>query len=48
MDDVNIPYDLVVIGAGVNGLGVARDAALRGLRAVTLPSRSTYSTRSTP
>ena len=25
-------YDLVVIGAGINGLGIARDAALRGLR----------------
>lgn len=25
-------YDVVVIGAGINGLGVARDAAARGLR----------------
>lgn len=25
-------YDLVVIGAGINGLGIARDAARRGLR----------------
>ena len=25
-------YDLVVIGAGINGLGIARDAAARGLR----------------
>jgi glycerol-3-phosphate dehydrogenase len=25
-------YDLIVIGAGVNGAGIARDAALRGLR----------------
>lgn len=25
-------YDLVVVGAGINGLGIARDAALRGLR----------------
>lgn len=24
-------YDLIVVGAGVNGLGIARDAALRGL-----------------
>jgi glycerol-3-phosphate dehydrogenase len=30
------PYDLIVIGAGVNGLGVAQDAALRGLRVVLL------------
>lgn len=27
-------YDLAVIGAGVNGAGIARDAALRGLRVV--------------
>lgn len=26
------PYDLLVIGAGINGAGIARDAALRGLR----------------
>ncbi|MGN6483736.1 MAG: glycerol-3-phosphate dehydrogenase [Thermomicrobiales bacterium] len=26
------PYDLIVIGAGINGAGIARDAALRGLR----------------
>src|SRR5690606_30098260 len=24
-------YDLIVIGAGINGAGIARDAALRGL-----------------
>ncbi len=27
-------YDLVVIGAGINGVGIAQDAALRGLRVV--------------
>jgi glycerol-3-phosphate dehydrogenase len=26
------PYDLIVVGAGINGAGIARDAALRGLR----------------
>ena len=26
------PYDLVVIGGGINGTGIARDAAMRGLR----------------
>ena len=26
------PYDLVVVGGGINGVGIARDAALRGLR----------------
>lgn len=29
-------FDVVVVGAGVNGLGIARDAALRGLRVVLL------------
>ena len=26
------PFDLIVVGAGINGAGIARDAALRGLR----------------
>ncbi|MGC4190579.1 MAG: glycerol-3-phosphate dehydrogenase/oxidase [Thermomicrobiales bacterium] len=26
------PFDLIVIGAGINGAGIARDAAMRGLR----------------
>ena len=30
------PFDLIVIGAGINGLGIAQDAALRGLRVVLL------------
>ena len=30
MTDIN--YDLVIIGGGINGAGVARDAAGRGLR----------------
>ena len=29
-------YDLVVVGAGINGVGIAQDAALRGLRVVLL------------
>ncbi len=29
-------YDVAVIGAGVNGAGIARDAALRGLRVLVL------------
>lgn len=29
-------YDLVIIGGGINGAGVARDAALRGLRVILL------------
>lgn len=28
------PYDLIVVGAGINGVGIAQDAALRGLRVV--------------
>lgn len=30
------PYDLAVIGAGINGAGIARDAALRGLKVIVL------------
>jgi len=30
------PFDLIVIGAGINGAGIARDAALRGLRVLLL------------
>ena len=30
------PYDVAIIGAGVNGAGIARDAALRGLRVIIL------------
>src|SRR3954447_25112046 len=26
------PFDLIVVGAGINGAGIARDAAMRGLR----------------
>jgi glycerol-3-phosphate dehydrogenase len=29
-------YDVAVIGAGINGAGIARDAALRGLRVIVL------------
>jgi len=29
-------YDLIVIGGGINGAGIARDAALRGLRVLLL------------
>ena len=28
----NIAYDLVIVGGGINGVGIARDAAGRGLR----------------
>ena len=36
MDDLAVPFDLIVVGAGINGLGIARDAASRGLRVVLL------------
>jgi len=34
--DPGLTWDLVVIGAGISGAGVARDAALRGLRVLVL------------
>ena len=30
------PYDVIVVGAGINGAGIARDAAMRGLRVLML------------
>ena len=33
------PYDLAVVGGGVNGVGIARDAAGRGLRVLLLEGR---------
>jgi glycerol-3-phosphate dehydrogenase len=35
-DIANYPFDLIVIGAGINGVGIARDAALRGLKVLLL------------
>src|SRR3712207_3884575 len=36
-DDISRrPFDLVVVGAGINGAGVARDAASRGLRVLLI------------
>ena len=29
------PFDLIVVSAGINGAGIARDAAMRGLRVQT-------------
>jgi glycerol-3-phosphate dehydrogenase len=36
MSDQSAAYDVAVIGAGINGAGIARDAALRGLRVIVL------------
>ena len=36
MSSASRHYDLVVIGAGINGAGIARDAALRGLQVLLL------------
>jgi glycerol-3-phosphate dehydrogenase len=36
MAEAERPYDLAIIGAGINGAGIARDAALRGLRVIVL------------
>ena len=30
------PFDVIVVGAGINGIGIAQDAALRGLRVALL------------
>src|SRR5437764_3925380 len=35
-DIASTPFDLIVVGAGINGAGVARDAAMRGLRVLVL------------
>ena len=36
-DDIrDYPFDLIVIGAGINGAGIARDAAMRGLSTLLL------------
>ncbi|MDH4048120.1 MAG: glycerol-3-phosphate dehydrogenase [Gammaproteobacteria bacterium] len=35
-DEIASEYDLVVIGAGINGAGIARDGALRGLSVLLL------------
>ncbi|MGB2926888.1 MAG: glycerol-3-phosphate dehydrogenase [Limnothrix sp.] len=32
----NSAYDLIIIGGGINGVGIARDAALRGLKTLLL------------
>ncbi len=34
-----MPYDLIVVGGGVNGCGIARDAALRGLKVLLVEKR---------
>ncbi len=36
MPDTAQPYDVIVIGGGVNGAGVARDATGRGARVLLL------------
>lgn len=36
MTDHELELDLIIIGAGINGAGIARDAALRGLKVLLL------------
>ena len=36
MAERDASYDVAVIGAGINGAGIALDAALRGLRVIVL------------
>jgi glycerol-3-phosphate dehydrogenase len=33
------PWDLIVVGAGITGAGIARDAAMRGLRVLVVDAR---------
>jgi len=40
------PYDLIVVGGGINGCGIARDAAMRGLE-VALFEKNDFSTGAT-
>ena len=35
-DVAGYPFDLIVVGAGINGAGIARDAAMRGLKVLSL------------
>ncbi len=35
-DDLNKEFDLIIIGGGINGCGIARDASERGLRVLLL------------
>src|ERR687885_2756276 len=35
-DISSYPFDVIVIGAGINGAGIARDAAMRGLKVLLL------------
>jgi len=35
-DIESYPFDLIVVGAGINGAGIARDAAMRGLKILLL------------
>jgi glycerol-3-phosphate dehydrogenase len=35
-DTASIEFDVIVIGAGINGAGIARDAAMRGLKVLLL------------
>jgi len=43
---VDNPYDLIVVGGGINGCGIARDAAMRGLD-VALFEKNDFSTGAT-
>jgi glycerol-3-phosphate dehydrogenase len=36
---MSVPYDLAIVGGGVNGCGIARDAAGRGLKTLLCEAR---------
>lgn len=46
LGSVQNPYDLVIIGGGINGAGIARDAVMRGL-SVALFEKNDFSTGAT-
>ena len=35
-DIAGIEFDVIIVGAGINGAGIARDAAMRGLTVLLL------------
>src|SRR2546423_923067 len=43
MDFNKISFDVIVIGAGINGAGIARDAAMRGLKVLLIDKGDTGS-----
>jgi len=45
---MNSEFDVIVIGAGINGAGIARDAARRGLKVLLIDKSDIGGGTSTP